>query len=84
MRIDRTSNAPRTAATPVTPARVTAASSAQQSFTEMADDTALALQIEEQVTGGPAGREDAKKKTVLKPIDDIAARASLNIVQRKL
>jgi hypothetical protein len=40
------------------------------------------LQVEEQVTGGPGGRKPRDEKAALASIDDIAARNSLNIVQR--
>ncbi|GEM_PF-2948985 len=60
-----------------------APSSGAGSFSNAADDAALALQIEEAVTGGYAGPKKDSKKAALESIDDIAARASLNIVERK-
>ena len=83
MRIERTSNAPRATATPAAPARVAPAASVQESFTVSAEDAALALQIEEEFAGTGGGNRKDPKKPVLSTIDDIAARASLNIVERK-
>jgi hypothetical protein len=60
-----------------------APSSGAGSFSNAADDAALALQIEEAVIGGFAGPKKDTKKAALESIDDIAARASLNIVERK-
>jgi hypothetical protein len=80
VRIDRVSkpNAPPAAAKarPATPS-----SSSQQSFNESADEAARAFQNPDAYQGDedpPAG-----DKAALSSIDDIAARASLNIVQRK-
>jgi hypothetical protein len=60
-----------------------APSSGAGSFSNAADDAALALQIEEAVINGHAGPKKDGKKAALESIDDIAARASLNIVERK-
>jgi hypothetical protein len=59
-----------------------APSSGAGSFSNAADE-ALALQIEEAVVNGNAGPKKDSKKAALESIDDIAARASLNIVERK-
>ncbi len=59
-----------------------APSSGAGSFSNAADE-ALALQIEEAVINGHAGPKKDAKKAALESIDDIAARASLNIVERK-
>jgi hypothetical protein len=58
-----------------------APSSGPGSFSSSAED-ALALEIEQQVMGGMQNPKDPKK-AALESIDDIAARNSLNIVERK-
>ena len=79
MRIDRVSkpNAPPAAAKarPATPS-----SSSQQSFNESAEEAARAFQDPDAYQGDEAPAGD---KPALRSIDDIAARASLNIVERK-
>jgi hypothetical protein len=81
VRIDKTgkSSAPAPASKAPAPA---APSSGAGSFSNAADDAALALQIEQEVTGGYHPPKDGKK-AALESIDDIAARNSLNIVERK-
>lgn len=83
MRIDRTSKSP--AALVAAPgARAPAApASGAQSFTSSANEAALALQVEEEKTTGGRGRKPDDEKAALASIDDIAARNSLNIVERK-
>ena len=79
MRIERVgkTNAP---SAPATPARVAAPSGSQQSFNESAQEAALAFAAEEDASNGG---QPGPKKDPLSTIDDIAARASLNIVERK-
>jgi hypothetical protein len=85
VRIDRTgkTNAPIAPARGAVPSSV-APSSGPGSFSNSAEDAALALQIEQDLISGTMGRggKDAKKEA-LESIDDIAARNSLNIVERK-
>jgi hypothetical protein len=75
--------------TPVTPARIAssspaAPSSGPGSFSSTAEEAALALQIEQDLMSGTLGRGGADaQKDALASIDDIAARNSLNIVERK-
>lgn len=64
-------------AAPIAPAANT------PSFNATANAAAQALQIEEQKGGGGGHGGGHAKKAALDPIDDIAARASLNIEQRK-
>jgi hypothetical protein len=83
VRIERTSKSP-SAPAPAAGARVSAAPAAgSPSFSSTANDAALALQIEESVTGGAGGGKARDEKAALESIDDIAARNSLNIVQRR-
>ena len=84
VRIDRTGkNAPIAPARSAAPPPV-APSAGSGSFIDSAEDAALALQIEQDLLSGTMGRggKDAKKEA-LESIDDIAARNSLNIVERK-
>jgi hypothetical protein len=64
------------------PAAPAGPSSGPGSFSSTAEDAAQALEIEQQVTGRIHNSKDAKK-AALESIDDIAARNSLNIVERK-
>jgi len=83
VRIERTSKSP-SAPVAAPGARTPAAPAAgSPSFSSTAHDAALALQIEEAVTGGIGGRKARDEKAALESIDDIAARNSLNIVQRR-
>jgi len=79
VRIDRVAktNAPSApaAARPAAPI-----SASQQSFNESANEAALAFAGEE---GAGGDAQPDRKKDPLGTIDDIAARASLNIVERK-
>jgi hypothetical protein len=79
VRIDRVGKT-NTPSAPAAPARAAASSSSQQSFNESAQEAALAFAAEE---GASAGGQPGPKKDPLSTIDDIAARASLNIVKRK-
>ena len=68
---------------PYVPAAI-APAGPSQSFNATANAAAQALQIEEQKGGGGGhGGGHGVKKMALETIDDIAARASLNIEQRK-
>jgi hypothetical protein len=68
---------------PYVPAAI-APAGASQSYNATANAAAQALQIEEQKGGGGGhGGGHGVKKMALDTIDDIAARASLNIEQRK-
>jgi hypothetical protein len=72
----------------VTPAITPAQSANTQAFNASANAAALALQEEELKLhggggGGGGGHHGGAKKAALESIDDIAARASLNIEQRK-
>ena len=73
----------------VTPAITPAQTANTQAFNTSANAAALALQEEEQKLhgggggGGGGGHHGGAKKAALESIDDIAARASLNIEQRK-
>lgn len=87
MRIDRvgTSKAP---AAPAPAPTAAPAEEAQQSFGADAAAAVLALQPMQPKTRGRAAderdaREPDRKKAALESIDDIAARASLNIVNGK-
>lgn len=81
MRIERVGK-PNAAPAPA-PVRVAAPSEGQQAFNESANE-ALARQIEEELFSGGSGGGNAglppEEKAALSSIDDIAARASLNIV----
>lgn len=84
MRIEKAGKASAPAApAPIRAPGPAAPSSGPGSFGNAADDAALALQIEEAVINGDAGPKKDSKKAALESIDDIAARASLNIVERK-
>jgi hypothetical protein len=72
----------------VTPAITPAQTANTQAFNTTANAAALALQEEELKLhggggGGGGGHHGGAKKAALESIDDIAARASLNIEQRK-
>jgi hypothetical protein len=71
---------------PIIPAITTANTPAQtantQAFNASANAAALALQEQELLLHG-GGHHGGVKKAALESIDDIAARASLNIEQRK-
>ncbi|MGA2395582.1 MAG: hypothetical protein ABSH03_19755 [Candidatus Lustribacter sp.] len=60
-----------------------APSSGPGSFSSAADELTQALQYEQELTSGYRGPSNDPKKAALESIDDIAARASLNIVERK-
>jgi hypothetical protein len=60
-----------------------APSSGPGSFSFTADDIAQGLQYEQELMSGFRGASNDPKKAALESIDDIAARASLNIVERK-
>jgi hypothetical protein len=76
-RVSKTNTPPATAkARPVTPS-----SSSQQSFNESAEEAARAFANPDDYRGGDGLPE--REKGALSSIDDIAARASLNIVERK-
>lgn len=79
MRIDRVgkTNAPAAPA----PARAAASSGSGQAFNDAAND-ALAKQIEEDLFG-PGGSPAGQKQALVTPIEDIAARASVNFVSKR-
>ena len=84
MRIEKAGNTSAPAApAPIRAPGPAAPSTGAGTFGNAADDAALALQIEESVVNGQAGPKKDTKKAALESIDDIAARASLNIVERK-
>ncbi len=84
MRVEKTGKTGAPAApAPIRAPGPAAPSSGPGSFSYAADDAGLALQIEEAVVNGHAGPKKDAKKAALESIDDIAARASLNIVERK-
>jgi hypothetical protein len=82
MRIERTSKSP-SAPAPAAGVRArTAPAEGSQSFSNSANDAALAFQQERQTAAGGDGLPD-DAKVALASIDDIAARYSLNIVERR-
>lgn len=84
MRIEKAGKASAPAApAPLKAPGPAAPSSGPGSFSSAAEDAGLAVQIEEAVINGYAGPKKDSKKAALESIDDIAARASLNIVERK-
>jgi uncharacterized protein YaiL (DUF2058 family) len=72
----------------ITPANTPAQTANTQAFNASANAAALALQEQELLLhggggGGGGGHHGGVKKAALESIDDIAARASLNIERRK-
>ena len=84
MRIDKVGKTSSPLAPAATKAPAPAApSSGPGSFSSSADEAAQALAYEQELTSGFRGNPPDPKKAALESIDDIAARASLNIVERK-
>lgn len=84
MAIDKVgkSSSPPAPAISKAPATV-APSSGPGSFSSAAEETAAGLQYEQELASGFRGLSSDPRKAALESIDDIAARASLNIVERK-
>ena len=68
---------------PLAPISGGAAAGSAAPFNAAASAAALAIQQEEQKGGGGGGHGHGVKKTALDSIDEIAARASVTIEQRK-